>query len=103
MATFLVRYSTAPSREERADLPLQGSTVELNSLEDFDAFAQRVGGERLILFPPGTDYAPHWAESLDQGLGIWDADDAESYHTVTAMPEGWKSLRWIEIYNSLRE
>lgn len=98
MTTFLLFYSN-PYRAREAKLPLAGTPVEIATLADIDAFSALMGGERLIIRPPGIESAPTWAEYHY----LHDADDRMGYHSAEVLPEGWETMRWIEVYNGYRE
>lgn len=98
MAAFLLFYSN-PTRAAEAGHPLAGTVVELATVDDIDALAARLGGQRLIIRPAGADSAPAWAEYHY----LHDADDRAGYHAADTLPEGWQTMRWIEAYNGLRE
>jgi hypothetical protein len=98
---FLLKYSTTPDDKR---FPRQGEVVEIETLADLRALQARTGGRQLVLPTEkyGPDHSqPFWADDIIRGF--WDEDDRESYHTVSQLPEDWKTLHWLEVYNGYRE
>lgn len=99
MATFLIRYSNVSIAREKG-LPQQGSTIEIVTMADLDAFMTQTGSG-VVVSPSWQDAgAPWWVSDFSEPP---DADDVEFHYRVEALPEGWERMRWIEVYNGYRE
>lgn len=99
MTTFLLRYSDSYDARKNG-YPLAGSPVEIETLADLDALMERLGGNDLILRPATDAYqAAWWAEYHD----IRDEDDHRDDYAIGKLPENWREMRWIEVYNGRRE
>lgn len=98
---FLICY-TDPGCVKVNDLPLSGTIVDLNTAEDILEFAKQMGSGVII----NAD-KPWWVDNTYDKNGktrYWiDEDELEDYHAVNCLPENWKQLPWLEIYNGYRE
>lgn len=99
MATFLLRYSDSYAAKT-AGWPLEGSSVEIETLADIDDLMARFDGTKVIFSPPSSPLnAPYWAEHHFAD----DPEDCVDGHRVETLPENWREMRWVEIYNGYRE
>lgn len=92
---YLIHYSNE-ERARKNKQPLQGSIVELNTVEDIHKFVEDL--EDPIIFHPEKEQEPWWAE-YDY---LSDDEEREDHYRVK-LPEGWEYMPWIEIYNGYRE
>jgi hypothetical protein len=92
---FLLCYSNPYNAKERG-LPLAGTAVELASFDDLFALQTRLKHE-LILH--GPTYFPVSFEWFDPEDHEWN----DERHQVRQLPEGYKTARWLEVYNGYRE
>jgi hypothetical protein len=99
---FLLLYSD-PYEARTNGWPPGGSVLEAASLDDLIRLSERFGNSRLILDQScnAQNYAPFWLDNIEAGL--FDDCDRESYHTVSELPDDWRDLRVIEVYNGRRE
>ena len=96
---FLIYYSSTYRAKEN-NLPRVGTPVEINTIEDLYKLAESMGNERIVFSPKDYPYnGPYWIQYYD----IQDADQREDDYIIETLPEDWKSLRWIEVYNGYRE
>jgi len=99
MATFLLCYSSATAAKSEG-LPPAGTAVEIETIADLDALMARLRGHSVIIrTATNAHQAPSWADALD----LFDADERDEWHYVATLPDNWRSLRWIEVYNGYRE
>lgn len=81
---------------------MSGTVVELKTAEEIVEFAKGLNDELII----NAD-TPWWADTFYAENGktsSWvDEDDLEDNYLVGCLPENWKQLSWLEVYNGLRE
>lgn len=95
MAKFLIKYSSAYDAK-RTGCPPAGTVVEINTIEDLDQLILQMQSP-VIIWATGSE--AWWAWHHD----TMDDEEKADQHCVSQLPEGWQEMRWIEIYNSLRE
>ena len=98
MVEFLIWYSDSYDAKENK-FPLAGSTVNINHLDDIDEFIKTVKGNKIIIRNSEESSDPWWADyhHLD------DIEEHDEWNRVHKLPDNWKSMRWIEVYNGYRE
>jgi hypothetical protein len=84
----LVCYSNA-YRAQEAGFPAPGAVLEISALEDILALHERFSAETIL---HRKSWTPWWAD-FDA-----DPDDWRS-----PLPDDWRDLLWLEIYNGYRE
>lgn len=92
---FLICYSDR-FHAKRAGLPLAGTSVEINSIDDLMAFSDKMQAKIIITRP---DFEPNFISYMD----IQDIEDAVEEHHLHQLPDAWRIMRWIEVYNGYRE